>query len=201
MLKKIVFPILFLILTGVFLKWLLTPGVEVGQVVEIQSRDHIKVGEVHPAYNSNPPTSGWHYNDPVSAGIYITEFPDENLIHSLEHGYVIISYNCNVKEESSYKLVPKVLAHGEELESTPSAESSSSAITLGEDCHNLQDGLRDLVNANKGWKLILTPRTKLEFRVVLTAWGRIDKFNNFDKERIERFIKTYLNQGPEKTDN
>lgn len=57
-----------------------------------QGRDHIDVSTLHPAYNSNPPTSGWHYKEWEIKGIYKEQQPDEGLIHNLEHGYVWISY-------------------------------------------------------------------------------------------------------------
>ncbi|KKT12932.1 MAG: Methyltransferase type 12 [Parcubacteria group bacterium GW2011_GWC1_43_30] len=31
-----------------------------GEEIKILGREHISVGAAHPAYNSNPPTSGWH---------------------------------------------------------------------------------------------------------------------------------------------
>jgi len=58
----------------------------------IQSREHIKVGESHPAYNSNPPTSGWHYEEEAKWRIYDEELPDEQLVHNLEHCGIWISY-------------------------------------------------------------------------------------------------------------
>lgn len=65
---------------------------QVGQEYPIISRDHIKVGQQHDPYNSNPPTSGPHYEQPANWGIYATEIPDEQLIHNLEHGGICISY-------------------------------------------------------------------------------------------------------------
>ncbi len=53
---------------------------------------HIAVGAAHPAYNSNPPTSGWHYIDPAPWGIYDSQVPDEVLVHNLEHGGIWLSY-------------------------------------------------------------------------------------------------------------
>lgn len=46
-------------------------------------------------YNSNPPTSGPHYPYPAGWGIYKNPPADEFLVHNLEHGGVIISYNPN----------------------------------------------------------------------------------------------------------
>jgi len=57
-----------------------------------QGQDHIAVGQAHPAYNSNPPTSGWHYINPAAWGVYTETLPDEQLIHNLEHGGIWMSY-------------------------------------------------------------------------------------------------------------
>lgn len=66
---------------------------------QTQSRDHIAVGQSHPAYSSNPPTSGSHYENPAQKGIYKKELPDEQLIHNLEHGYIWISYRTDASPE------------------------------------------------------------------------------------------------------
>ena len=55
-------------------------------------QEHIANGATHPAYNSNPPTSGWHYASPAAWGIYNQTFPDEVLVHNLEHGGIWLSY-------------------------------------------------------------------------------------------------------------
>lgn len=57
-----------------------------------QGQTHIAVGDSHPAYNSNPPTSGWHYVDPAPWGVYTNQLPDETLVHNLEHGGIWMSY-------------------------------------------------------------------------------------------------------------
>ena len=64
-----------------------------GVAIPIQGADHIAVGQSHPPYNSNPPTSGWHYASPAKWGVYATELPDETLVHNLEHGGIWISYH------------------------------------------------------------------------------------------------------------
>ena len=63
-----------------------------GEAFPNQGQEHVAVGSTHPAYNSNPPTSGWHYAQPANWGIYQNELPDENLVHNLEHGGIWISY-------------------------------------------------------------------------------------------------------------
>ncbi len=55
--------------------------------------DHIRPGQTHPPYNSNPPTSGWHWADPQEWGIYSSPQVQEQLVHNLEHGGIVIQYN------------------------------------------------------------------------------------------------------------
>ncbi len=197
--KKLILFLVVSVLLIVFLKWLLSPTSAVGESVPVQGRDHIKVGANHAPYNSNPPTSGPHYEEPVATGVYSTEYADENLLHSLEHGYVIVSYNCDVKEVG-INLIRQVWAHGE-TEATVSSQASSSAVVRDESCHRIEDELKSLAEKLKVWKLIVTPRKNLDVRIALTAWGRIDKFNRMDGSRIEKFINLYRDQGPEKTPN
>lgn len=47
-------------------------------------------------------------------------------------------------------------------------------------------------------KLILAPYPGLDASIALTAWGRIDKFERFNAERIRAFVAEYIDQGPEK---
>jgi len=67
-----------------------------GQEFTILGQEHIAVGAVHEAYNSNPPTSGPHYGTPANWGVYQEELPDEQLIHNLEHGGIWISYKPEI---------------------------------------------------------------------------------------------------------
>lgn len=71
------------------------PGVPSGpQVIKVadQGRAHVRPGEPHPTYNSNPPTSGWHFAATAPWGFHNTDLPDELIIHNLEHGGIWITY-------------------------------------------------------------------------------------------------------------
>ena len=71
----------------------------VGERVPEMSTSHVAVGTVV-RYNHNPPTSGCHYSTsvrpgaPVRAGLYSTVIPREYWVHNLEHGYIVVLYNC-----------------------------------------------------------------------------------------------------------
>lgn len=53
---------------------------------------HIQPGDAHPPYNSNPPTSGWHWDTPQREGVFTTQQVQEQILHNLEHGFVNIQY-------------------------------------------------------------------------------------------------------------
>jgi hypothetical protein len=63
-----------------------------------QGQQHLSAGDPAPSYNSNPPTSGTHSATAASCGIYREAVPDVNLVHNLEHGVVIVSYDPGISE-------------------------------------------------------------------------------------------------------
>lgn len=70
-----------------------------GEKIPDLGRQHVARGEAHPAYNSNPPTSGWHYGDEVAgAGIKEKPVPDELVLHSMEHGAAVVWYKADLPE-------------------------------------------------------------------------------------------------------
>lgn len=59
-----------------------------------------------------------------------------------------------------------------------------------EGCDDLVSQLTEVVGSYDD-HVILAPYPEMESRIALTAWGRIDTFDDFDRERIERFIDEY----------
>ena len=57
-----------------------------------QGTDHVASG-TQVDYSTNPPTSGPHYGSPAQPGFYTETPPLGNLVHSLEHGAVVIYYD------------------------------------------------------------------------------------------------------------
>ena len=63
--------------------------------------------------------------------------------------------------------------------------------------YNCPDGCPDLVAKLKGivsgydHQVILAPYPGMKTRISLTAWTRLDAFNDFDESRIRRFITAY----------
>ena len=51
------------------------------------------------SYNTNPPTSGDHWSTPARCAFYEDGLPDEQIVHNLEHGNIVVSYNLATPEE------------------------------------------------------------------------------------------------------
>lgn len=75
-------------------------GEDRSRSIPIQEARHIEVGARHEPYNSNPPTSGPHWADPVHPGVFDKSQPDEGMIHSLEHGMIWISYKSSIPDSA-----------------------------------------------------------------------------------------------------
>lgn len=69
----------------------------VGQAIDEMPHIHVDP-PAKVQYNHDPPTSGCHYSianqAPVPPGFYNQEIPAEYWVHNLEHGYVVVLYNC-----------------------------------------------------------------------------------------------------------
>lgn len=141
-----------------------------GEFILSLGNKHIqKINDSHEPYSSIPPTSGTHVNEKAQWGISESPIPDELQIHNLEDGGVMVQYNC--------------VSGIEQKDATISAQEQ-------DDCKKLVDELSNLVKKYSD-KVLLAPYPKLDTKIALTAWTRIDKFNGFDTDRIEKFIKAF----------
>jgi hypothetical protein len=85
------------------------------QIMEDEGRGHLNAGDPTPVYKSNPPTSGTHNQVWSQAGIYGDNVDITQLVHSLEHGYIILFYNGlspaeisqleNIQRGDSFKMI------------------------------------------------------------------------------------------------
>lgn len=108
-----------------------------------QGRTHIQVGEAHPTYNSNPPSSGWHYASPVDPGFYDKAILDEYIVHNLEHGDVWIAYRPSVGKDVVEKL--RAFAGARMVISPREANATDVALVAWRhvDAFNIENGLID----------------------------------------------------------
>lgn len=142
----------------------------VGESVAVMAdTSHVAEGTDPGPYNSDPPTSGKHYEQTLEAGFYdqgqvTTQYPAGYIVHNLEHGYVIIWYNCDLVGES--------------------------------DCAQLKTDIK-AVQDDDGTKVIAFPWTTTDVPVVMTSWGKLLKMERFDRTTALNFIKSNRNKAPE----
>lgn len=85
------------------------------QTLEDEGRGHLTPGEAIPVYKSVPPTSGTHNPVWYPAGVYDNNADITQMIHSMEHGYIVLFYNdisqdqinqlINIQRSDSYKMI------------------------------------------------------------------------------------------------
>ena len=69
--------------------------------VKAKTRDHTEDPNERVAYDSDPPTSGRHYFEPAEDPAAHSRSPSkERLVHSLEHGRVIVWYKPTLPEDA-----------------------------------------------------------------------------------------------------
>ncbi len=73
---------------------LATAGAALGQHFPDQGAAHLRPGDLHPAYNSDPPTSGAHVPVPVTRDE--AQLTDDQLLQALEAGDVVTEYGTPV---------------------------------------------------------------------------------------------------------
>lgn len=143
----------------------LSPGQYPVQTFFDQGRQHLAPDQTFNQYNSNPPTSGPH--SPIAArwGIYDQPVPKEVLVHNMEHGGVIVWYNCRGGPQ-------------------PLTEAQ---------CQELRNNLARVVQTylSRGRLIVMTPYPDMPRRIALTAWTRLDAFDDFDEARLASFIERY----------
>jgi hypothetical protein len=145
----------------------------VGDEREVPSlgNTHVETGQPSPIqYNSVPPTSGPHYGNLVEWGTYDEALPYELVLHNMEDGGVVVYYQC---EDGCPELVEQLTEIVE-----PAVEAGQRVVMMPNDPTAESDSGR-LIHEDMG------------SRIALTAWGRIDTFEEFEAERVRGFINRY----------
>jgi hypothetical protein len=96
--------ILFIGGAGFFIWSLYEPlGQDYSQAMPFEGQAHVAEG-TSVEYKTNPPGSGNHWPMPLQDGIYDKEKPDEAVVHSMEHGRVIVSYKPSLPAQAIGRL-------------------------------------------------------------------------------------------------
>jgi Protein of unknown function (DUF3105) len=147
------------------------PAPELGEDVPIMpDTTHVAEDTDPGPYNSDPPTSGKHYEATLNAGFYndgdvSADHPEGHLVHNLEHGYVIFWYNCSLLDETG--------------------------------CTELKGQIQEVMADENNFKVIAFPWSSIDVPVVMTSWGRILRMESFDPQVAQNFVQNRRNKAPE----
>ena len=141
-----------------------------------QGHRHFDEGEsTNFNYNSDPPTSGPHkemFNDAFNSP---TPLPKYVQVHLLEHGNVLLQYNCNCPDIAGalYQIAYRYdgqLIPANQLQPLPA------------DVQAAEEG---------GQAVIVAPYPGMKHKIALTAWTRLGWLDSIDQDKITSFINAY----------
>ena len=140
-----------------------------GEAVTVMaSSAHVPVDSDPGQYNSNPPTSGPHYPDELDAGFYDTNN------YQYPAGYLVHN-----------------LEHGYVI-------FWYNCDLLDEaGCAALKKDIRATMDELGGTKMIAYPWPSIDIPLVLTSWGRMQRFETFNAEQAKAYYRANLNKAPE----
>lgn len=130
-----------------------------------QGHDHWDLSRLEKfPYNSNPPTSGPHMEQFIDTYTPSTPLPAYIQVHLLEHGNVLIQYNCTC----------------------PHTVDALKKIASSFDTYSPSLGLEE------GKAVVVAPNPSLPHRIVLTAWTRLLGMDTLDEKVVGQFVSAWL---------
>lgn len=137
-----------------------------------QGQNHIAEGQKHDPYNSDPASSGPHYNNsqaPAQWGVYTQEIPDEFFLHNEEHGGVVFTYNPKLLPADQLKKLQALFA----------PPYSNQKFTPS--------------------KAIVTPRSKDTHAIEIASWTWTLNLDQYDEATVMKFYLQHVGKSPEPT--
>jgi hypothetical protein len=134
---------------------------------------HVRDGTVFPAaqrpYSSTPATSGPHWDSPNQWGVYSTPQREEQIIHNLEHGGIVIWYK-------------------------PDALDDAEIDTLAQYVNR-----QTATGISGRYKFILSPWDGPDFGhpIAVTAWRQLLYKDAVDTGMIDEFARAHYGRAPE----
>ena len=136
------------------------------QTVANAGAGHVAAGSTL-TFDHYPPSSGTHYDTPASEGFYQEPISEGYWLHSLEHGAVVVLYNCpDACPDMQAKL--KALMAKAPIRRCPTPKL-----------------------------LVMPYSTGMTTPITVVAWGKQLDLPGYDEEAILNFYKRYEDQGPE----
>jgi hypothetical protein len=142
-----------------------------------QGHRHFDPGESTKfAYNSDPPTSGPHLEMFSSAFNNATPLAAFVQVHLLEHGNVLLQYNCNCPDIAG-ALYQIAYTYDKRLIPLDQMQPTPAQVQAAEEA---------------GESVIVAPYPGMKHKIAITAWTRLGTLDSVDQAKIESFVNAYL---------
>jgi hypothetical protein len=147
----------------------------VGQAVDEMPHNHV-APPAKVTYLHDPPTSGCHYNlgygqAPVTAGAYDRVVEPERWVHNLEHGYIVVLYNC----------------------------PSGCASEFGQLRTWLKGLSNDSTAGVQYPKVLILPETTMKAHFAVVCWDWYDPMDQLSISEVQKFFDNHVDNAPEGT--
>ncbi len=131
-----------------------------------EGRYHIDLGQTA-QYKHFPPSSGLHYGKILNWGFYNEAVPPEYWVHNLEHGGIVILYNCPSTCKDTEDAIWQV------VQQAP-PETQFNEV-----------------------KILVTPNSQIDHKVIALAWDTELDLDTADLTALLDFYNRHVDQGPE----
>ena len=143
----------------------------VGEAVDEMPHTHVAEG-TKIDYKHNPPTSGCHYNlgytrAPTQAGAYDRVIPKEYWVHNLEHGYIVVLYDCPSGCTQQFQ----------QLRSWYHGLQPDSGVAYA--------------------KVLIIPYAGMQVPFAAVSWDWYDPIPTFSIDEVQKFYANHRGHGPE----
>ena len=122
-------------------------------------------------YPFHPPSSGRHFSQWAAFGTYGAPVPWGFLVHSMEHGAVVLAYRCEPDDCAEIEAALQAIA-----------DARFDPLCRGADTPS---------------RFVIVPDPTLEVAIAALAWERSYLATCLDLESLEAFVDAHYGQGPE----
>jgi hypothetical protein len=145
------------------------PASVVGRKITDEGHNHA-AQDAPLTFQSRPPSSGTHYPTWVQTyGLLDPAPPTGNWVHNLEHGAVVILYNCP-------EGCPEIVKQLGELYPT---------LPLGPNARGARA------------RVLIVPYTEMDAKVAAVSWGWLLEQPELNTDELRKFVEQHMDRGPE----
>ena len=158
----------------------------VGERIPQMPHTHVNEG-TKVTYNHTPPTSGCHYSipgkAPIQPGVYTQTVNSEYWVHNLEHGYIVVLYDCGAEGARG---CPTDFAT---LRTWYGNQTVDPAL--------LQCQQSGQIQTAPYTKVLLLPFSGLGHKFAVVSWTYFLPLDHLDTSQLDKFYANHVGHSPE----